>query len=445
MAVNHYRQVTVPQRRHGSQDVQAGEEGRARDVLTRYRDYVATTIQPQLERLKEEAAEAAYDAEMAREEVTSIAKRLKEAVMLVADLRQASIKDRAEADERIRRLAEHHELQLSALQRAHQSEVRTLKDDLERVTQRYSEAQRHQYAESSTQSLLDKANIEISLLRSQDVALKSRVDDLAATVEDLERERAALAPFAASNKNCQFDLQSLVREASEFTTGITTALNHIDCGSVEVSNVAAQWRQVLVAFADPSHGDFLAPLVSEVRRLVKVEHAAIAGVLKVFVVRHTQALEAAASTDHERRQEKDLAKRRLVELEDDLRTERETMLVALERERIVQRLSSPTGPAVVTMPALAPTAKTSTAAAWCQTGTELLGARGEQQQAARLLEEVFALQQQVAHHRETIQHLEHQRRVFMDFVDDDAISAQVHAALTGGMSTENFMTRSLPL
>jgi hypothetical protein len=449
MAVNHYRRTRSAPKRHeapvSSSDSQAADEKAAYtlDVLTQYRRYVSTQLEPELEALRSEAAELHYDVEMSREEIATLRHRAEIAEADAANA-TASLRDlTAASDARLRAATAHHDDHIDAVKQAAAKERDAMELRL-RDAERVAEELRAAGGDPTLIRRLGAAEEARDAAESGRRVLQDRLKEAERLIASAENGRSALSAVQRQTGETALEIRGVIREATDFSASISKAFAHIECPCAELSGAASQWSAMAAMdpTVDPSSGEHTAQLVSQLRSGLQHQHAAIASALRELVVKHTYALESAASADHERQHERELARRRLAELEEDLRAERESMLQALERERVNARLSSSAaqpGAQARVDEQLSRRVQVPTSSASCQTGPELMSVHGEHDQAARLLDEVGRQQAELSHHRETIQLLEQQRRLFMDFVDDGFVAAHVHTALNGSMPSDSFM------
>uniref|UniRef100_A0A7S1Q523 Uncharacterized protein n=1 Tax=Neobodo designis TaxID=312471 RepID=A0A7S1Q523_NEODS len=448
MAVSHYRRPTPRQpESRASVPVESVRDDRAEytmEMLSQYRRYVATSLEPELETLREEVAELRYDAELAREEATTYRHRAEAAENELARVNETLQKSLAAADTRVQTATEHHNEHIAAVRRAAESEIDAMRLRV-RDAERVAEELRCAGNDPTVLKRLAAAEDAREAAEESKRSMQRRLDDLEKRAQAAESANAATSRMLRNVGDLLSDLTGIAREAADFSTSVASAFAHIECSCPELSSAASQWSSITSADLT-SHpestvdADRARRLTGSVRSALQQQHAAVAGALRSLVIKHTEALESAASSDHDRQHERELARRRLAELEEDLRAEREAMLQALERERVNARLAS-SGPPRARMEEPTPvrdSAKPSVSQC-CQTGPELMSTQGDHDQAARLLDEVVSLQSQLAHHRETIQLLEQQRKLFMDFVDDEWVTAHVQTALNGSVQSETFM------
>lgn len=451
MATRHFAQRPTPReaaaqkpsfstRPHDSTELNAEY---AKDILTQYRRYVTTTLEPEIERARTEASELRYDLELAREEQTTTAAKLEDAVAEIELLNERLKRRDKEFERRVQATEEQHDDHMRSVKLAAAAEL-TMANA--RIAELQRELDRARAAPPDSEATVKLAAVseELSAANAVVASLRSRCEQLELRARQLESDVLATAGLRSVNAECLTQVHDIATAAVDYSVGLRTAFDHIQCAAPEIGRVSDAWRRVV---GDCTGENALEALIS-LRRVLKEEHSATAAALKQIIVKHTAVLEATAASDHERHQERDLARRRLAELEDDIRAEREAMMAALEREKVKNRLAGASADVAASQTVPRSSVVTSgrpasTMTVWCQTGPELMSTAGDSDQAARLMEEVFSLHGQLAHHRETIQLLEQQRRLFMDFVDDECVTAAVQEVMSGGAAAEDFMLRGL--
>lgn len=456
MSVQQFRKPASARQANATAAAHAAKEAEDRaqyttEVLARYRDYVQTKLEPELEELKDRCSELEYEATVAQDEAAALRERLVDAEEEATTWRRAAERARTDADGQIKLAASQHADHIIAVRDAGDRECSALRREVDRLTDEVQELRSRGF-DPNTAARLAEANDRLETKDAELRTLRRRCDQQAEALAEAEGHRTDVAPLASAVNGAIGELRMTIREAAEFSGAVASAFAHIDVSCPEIATAAATWRGVS-ASADGTAGeasmrallDALCGTVAAVRHAARDEHTAVAAGLKLIVLKHTDLLERIASGDHERQHERELTKRRLAELEEDRRAEKEALLVAAEKERAKAMLTAAGGAAAALLPSHSggqqpQRAVVATSPAGVQTGAELMGAFGDQQQAARLMNEIAQLQADVAHYRETVQLLERQRRKFMSFVDDEQATTRIRTALQGGgISSTQFM------
>ena len=473
MAVNQFRKGQV----RGLPEQQALERARyAEELLSRYRGYVETTLQPELEELRGEAAdlraslrECTDERDAAREASDRLRGEVADAVSLLQRAQATAREDQRAAAQRADDL-------VAAVRAETETRIALLTSERDSVRQQLATANARGGVDDDTARQLGSLKATVQERGAALDSARRRVQELEEALAAAERASHAGSAGAVSSSiaSALLEAQATAREASDFSASVAAAFAQIDVDVPSIHAAQRGWQAVAAATAAAAPADdtvasaaSLRDLAGEVsaaavalRRAASQEHTALAGGIRALVVAHTQSLEAAATGDASRQQERELQRQRLAELEKDRRAEREALMAAVERERLHALLANPSGADPAELARLSASGAAAGAgginasaatrdgvspprhrrSVGAQTGPELAGTAGEANHSARLLAEVHGLQQQLTQHRETISLMERQRRKFMAFADDVAVASKVHRALRGSdVSAEAFM------
>lgn len=422
-------------------------EAHIRDVLSRYKTYVETTFQQSLDDAVEQRDDATAELAMVRRSLLDSEERLAAAIADADAERRRREKYESESTETIRRIHESHAQQLQTMSSGRDRDAQSLREALA-STAATNDAQRHELAHrlSVTSAQLDaktrqvddverqraRIQLELEALRSE-LAAAREAAAVAAAVRLQQPEnpggKLSLGGFKEPSSECLKQLDEIVTDTASFVDATVSAIRR--AGFSTGSPPRDEGEHPV-----PGPGSPLEDKMNHLRSIQQRGHMSVAAGIRSLVAAHVEMVDAVARSEHERQQDAELNRRRLAELERDRRTERETLMHALEKERAtstVHHLTAlhPGGPHSA-KPMPSPATGTQIRHVSLQTGPELLSQQSESEQQARLVAEIHSLQSHVAHLKSTVSILNKQRARFMPFVDDPAVTRQVRSAMVGG-------------
>lgn len=444
----------------------------SQEVLRRYRQYVEEKLEVDLANTRRDRDRLGQRNEELHDENEALKNAVIRLRQEAQDSHRIGATAKKEATDELRRIVNQHDDHLASVKAAAELEKAKLSSDLQRAVEQLKSLSSLAAAARD----LDKLRGENETLQSELTRVTALYKHTQTSLAELQTKGLDLSQAAGALLKATTEVSALVEESHDASQLLRTAFAH---AGVTLYERESPWKACVEnaeriqanqgKLADDIREPLtrLTALVGAIRKTSAQDRSLLAAAVKSLVVQHSDTLQSYTQKDHEHQRERDLYRRRLQEMENDRKSEREALMQANEKDRVRSLLVNPSNSGAgaglsvldnsLGSPARGRSAGGATADAHhfnnnpnriavptrtsaCQTGPELLGTVKEQQHATRLMQEIHTLQTELTQHKETIQLMERQRSLFMTFVEDEQTEAEVRKALGyGAIDSEQFV------